>query len=125
MKKLKPGDLLYIAKKSTSNPLQVSHGILWTGLKVQKTGRFSIKNLLKNVPVNQLPNVKEDIKKFKKAGLDIYIIADSHHAGPNYRIFAGWWSRAFTHARRIIGEKPKKSPSHMKFDGKVCKVSKK
>jgi hypothetical protein len=124
LEKLHTGDILYIAAKSTAKPRQVSHGILWTGIKVQATGPFSEKALMKNVPAKQAALVQEDLDAFKKARKDIYVIADSHNAGPNYRIFAGWWIRAFTHARRLIGEKPHENPAHMKFEKSICLVSK-
>jgi len=66
--KLQPGDLLYIAKKSGAVPMAVSHGILWTGIKVQATGPFSEEVLLKNLPKNQLKVVKSDIEDLKKNG---------------------------------------------------------
>jgi len=123
--KLQPGDLLYIAKKSGVNPMAVSHGILWTGIKVQASGPFSEEVLLKNVPPSQIKAVQNDIANLKKNGKDLYIIADSHNAGPNYRIFAGWWRVAFTHARRLIGTKAGDSPSNHSFTNNVCGVTKK
>ena len=103
----------------------MSHGIFWTGIKVTyDNGPFSFDTLLKNVPVNQQADVKKDVQNLKSNNKDVYVISDSHNAGPNYRIFAGWWKSAFTHARRLIN--PDSSlplnPSNASFDGSVCNV---
>ena len=125
--KLLPGDLLYIAANSKSNPLKVSHGIFWTGIKVTyDNGPFSFDTLLKNVPANQQAAVKKDVEDLKSKKKDVYVISDSHNAGPNYRIFAGWWKSAFTHARRLINPDSTLplNPKNASFDGKVCNVKK-
>lgn len=124
--KFLPGDLLFIAANSKSNPLVISHGILWTGITMQDSGEFSYDNLLKLVPKNQQKAVIEDVKKFKSEGKKIYVISDSHHAGPNYRLFAGWWTRGFVFARRLINPDNTlpTTKSKAKFSENKCTVEK-
>jgi hypothetical protein len=105
--KFNPGDILFIAKNSSDKTWQISHGILWTGMKVKLSevnddDPFSKLNLLSNVPDSQKSAVANDLNDSIKNNSYVYIISDSHFAGPNYRAFAGWWKKAFAFARRLI-----------------------
>jgi len=105
--KLLVGDLLYIAADSSAAELKVSHVIMWTGIEMTwDLGPFSWSTVSKNIPANQLTAAKNDANAAKAAGKKVYIISDSHNVGPAYRPFVGWWSRAFTFARRLIGLTP-------------------
>jgi hypothetical protein len=99
-----PGDILFIAASSTANPLSISHGVLWTGMTLTyDNGPLSNATLLKNLdPTTQQGPAIAYINAQYKANQPVYIISDSHFAGPNYRPFAGWYVSAFTFARRLI-----------------------
>lgn len=98
-----PGDILFIAGNSKSNPLLVTHGIFWTGIKLTyDDGPYSFNRLIKNHSEIQVYSITKDVNLAKSQGKDVYVIADSSNIGPNYRIFAGWYSRAFIFARRLI-----------------------
>lgn len=101
--KFKAGDLLYIAKNSSSNPLSISHVIIWTGYKLGDPG-FSQDEILLNIDPAKKDDYVTAIKKNLDAKKPVYIIADSHFIGPNYRPFVSWYYKAFSHARRIIGK---------------------
>ena len=98
-----PGDILYITGKS-SLPNKITHAIIWTGEKVNYTDTdspFYVETLLSHLNESQKNTVKAYIIKNKNPS--IFVIADSHFDGPNYRPFAGWYMSAFSHARRLIG----------------------
>ena len=101
--KFKVGDLLYIAKNSRSNPLSISHVIIWTGYKLGDPG-FTQDIILDNLDSTKQNTFKDAIKSNLDANKPVYIIADSHFIGPNYRPFVSWYYNAFSHARRIIGK---------------------
>ena len=126
--KFLPGDLLYIAKKGSAHPLQISHGILWTGYKMSQKGEFSEEKLIENMPENQKKAVIEYIEARKAANKPVYVIADSHGAGPNYRPFAGWYTNSFSHARRLIktdkNEVLQKTSEFLIFAKNKCENSK-
>jgi hypothetical protein len=57
------------------------------------------------------------------AGLPVYVIMDSHHNGPGYRPFAGWYVNAFSHARRVINppaDWPAYNEQVASFKGSTC-----
>lgn len=101
--KFKAGDLLYIAKNSKQNPLSISHVIIWTGHKLGDEG-YSEEKILENLDPSKKKFYLREIKKSLKNNKPVYIIADSHYIGPNYRPFLSWYYEAFSHARRIIGK---------------------
>lgn len=124
--KLKAGDLLYIAKNSSSNPLSISHVIIWTGYKLGDPG-FSQDEIVSHLDPAKKNDYIKAIKDSQDKKKPVYIIADSHYAGPNFRPFVSWYYDAFSHARRIIGkaefdsQEPKKG-MNLSADG--CTVPK-
>ena len=125
-KKFLPGDLIFIAKKGSAVPLQVSHGIIWTGYKMGSRKEFAEEHLIENMPESQRPAVVKYIEERKKAGKDVYVISDSHHDGPNYRPFAGWYINAFSHARRLINPDTSlpSTSNNLNFVNNKCENSK-
>jgi hypothetical protein len=66
------------------------------------TGPLSRPALLANLPANQQRSAAAYMDRAAAEGWPVYVIADSHYTGPNYRPFAGWYVTAFSHARRLI-----------------------
>jgi hypothetical protein len=121
--KFLPGDILFIAKSADAKPLQLSHGVLWTGIQLTyDNGPFSMNTLMNNLAPESRKSITKYIEAQKTAGKPVFVISDSHYAGPNYRPFIGWYSSAFSHARRLINP-DMNMPKNLKtttFDGKVC-----
>ncbi|KAL0488401.1 hypothetical protein AKO1_015557 [Acrasis kona] len=102
------GDILFIGGNSASNPLTITHAVIWTGIvAVKGNGTFGIDTLINNLAPNQR---KAAQKYVDEHGGPIYVIADSHYNGPNYRPFAGWYTGAYTFARRLINIGPLDHP---------------
>lgn len=95
----KPGDLLYI-EGLVGN---VTHVIIWTGYILKyDSSKFGIERIINNYS----PDTKEYALKAAMNHLSknetVYIITDSTWTGPNYRMFLGWYTSGFSHARRVI-----------------------
>jgi len=115
--KFNPGDIIFL--NNTSGNLV--HGILWTGIQVDfvnQTSKFGNTTLFNNIPPCQQKSYLTWLKNYYSptptptattGGFPtnkVYVIADSHWNGPNYRPFAGWYYNAFSHARRLINPDP-------------------
>lgn len=101
--KFQPGDLLFIAKDATASNFEISHVIVWTGYTIDGV-KFKKEDVLKNIETDQQKYYSSAIDAILNTGKKVYIIADSHNMGPNYRPFVNWYYKAFSHARRIIGK---------------------
>jgi hypothetical protein len=123
---LRPGDLLYIAQNANGPNLNISHVILWTGFKMDSEPRFSKEALLANVDPAQKTKYEASINANVAKGKPVYVIADSHLRGPNYRPFVNWYYTAFSHARRSIDKDTTASinnyPKGTVYDGKTCSI---
>jgi len=107
-----PGDLLYIApwNSSLGIPNTVTHVVSWTGYTMGETIivngtsiTLSREFLMNNTAWGfEYTMANTGIDAAIKANQPIYIIVDSHNAGPNYRPFTGWYTQNFSHARRLI-----------------------
>jgi hypothetical protein len=119
-----PGDILFIASNGSASPLGISHGVLWTGITLTyDNGPFSNQTLSQNFgSSSQLNSAIAYINQQHAANQPVYVISDSHNAGPNYRPFAGWYVSAFTFARRLINPSsafPSVAPNTY-FDNTTC-----
>jgi hypothetical protein len=119
-----PGDILFIAGNGSAIPMSISHGVLWTGIKMTyDNGPFSNNTLTQNFgSSSQLASAIYYINSQNKTGQPVYVISDSHNAGPNYRPFAGWYVSAFTFGRRLINPSssfPTVAPNSY-FDNTTC-----
>jgi hypothetical protein len=100
--KFLPGDVLYITADEVSKPLNISHAAIWTGIIATDNGPFKIGDLVSNVPDIHKQRVEEDIKYLKDNNIPIYVLADSHQGGPNYRPYAGFYMRQLGFIRRSV-----------------------
>lgn len=105
---LAPGDLLFItpSRKGRAPPLRVSHVIMWTGWTVDfskgSTSPLANATLVANLSASQRASTVACIDAAAAAGQPVYVITDSHHAGPALRPFCGWYQSSFSHARRVV-----------------------
>lgn len=86
-------------------------------------GPLSRAALLANLPDNQKRSAAAYMDRAAAAGQPVYVIADSHYTGPNYRPFAGWYVTAFSHARRIISpgqQLPASNTTLARFEDGKC-----
>jgi hypothetical protein len=98
-----PGDILYIGADEISKPVNLAHAVIWTGIQATNDdSAYSLNKLMSNVPQFQKENVQKDIDSLKQMNIPIYVIADSHANGQNFRPFAGFYLRSFAFARRIV-----------------------
>jgi len=110
-----PGDLLYITPRGLAGAIGdtvagITHVIMWTRQLVDfdnPNGTFGVNTLLQNLPADnvgcsQRSMAQADIQWMRSKGMPVYVITDSHWNGPNYRPYAGWYIRGFSHVRRVI-----------------------
>ena len=126
---LYPGDLVFITlgRSGRSPPVRVSHVVIWTGWTVEFSGaggELSQAALMANAPDYQKPAMEKCMAEKRAAGQPVYVIADSHHNGPELRPFCGWYIGSFSHARRVIDPSsslPANDDSIAYWDGSTCK----
>jgi hypothetical protein len=127
---LLPGDLLYITQKDTvgsgafAADYKLAHVITWTGKRFSdlQAGADRAKYDLSRIgqPDSRLGGdflallgPGDNAANLGQPGHDPWMIIDSHHAGPAYRPFLGWYAERLSHVRRIIGAEAVASDPHL------------
>lgn len=115
---LKPGDLLLVSQSAAqkagpyTGDYQLAHVITWTGKHWSDLQAGADKDLYDLKKLGSVGSrlggdfLQHDVSESDLSSDDVWMIIDSHYAGPAYRPFSlktGWYSSDLVAVRRIIG----------------------